>query len=283
MSALFHRTTPRPWLAASALVAAVASGLLAFRIGDAPAIYLSINAVSLVLALIAMFAVPAGRPGGRGATRGATWVVALCLTGMAATLVSDFDLDGVRRWLSVGPVRLHAALLLLPAMLAALPRLPDGWKLASVTAAAAVVLLQPDFASALALGAGFIASHWRRWREPLIAAGYGVVVLCAIVGAFRNDPLAPVRFVENMVADSWMLHPGLGMLILAALLFAVAAPVWAKAYHKNSALGVSGAWAGFTAASLIGAYPTPLVGYGAAAILGYGLAIAALRGLPARD
>jgi low affinity Fe/Cu permease len=269
---------PPPWLAASALVAAVASGLLFFHLGGAPAAYLPLNAASLLLALIAMFTVPAGRLGGRGAA----WIVALCLAGIGATLVSGFDLDGVRRWLPLGPVRLHAALLLLPAMIAALSRLSDRWQLTAVTAVAAIILLQPDFASALALGAGFIASHWRRWREPLVAAGHAVVVLCAIASSFRADPLAPLRFVENMVADGWALHPGLGLLILAALFFAIGAPARTRGSDRDGALGISGAWAGFAAASLIGAYPTPLAGYGAAAILGYGLAIAVLRGLPTR-
>ncbi|WP_447760396.1 hypothetical protein [Sphingopyxis panaciterrae] len=280
MPAAHHRTVscPPPWLAASALVLAVASGLLVFRIGGAPAAYLPLNAASLLLALIAMFAVPAGRLG----SRGAAWIAVLCFAGIGATLVSGFDLDGVRRWLPLGPVRLHAAMLLLPAMIAALPRLSDRWQLAAVTAVAAVVLLQPDYASALALGAGFIASHWRRWREPLIAAGHAVVVLCAIASAFRADPLAPVRFVENMVVDGWALHPGLGILILAALIVAIGAPARAKGADRDSALGIAGSWVGFTAASLVGAYPTPLAGYGAAAILGYGLAIAVLRGLPAR-
>jgi hypothetical protein len=35
--------------------------------------------------------------------------------------------------------------------------------------------------------------------------------------------------------------------------------------------------AGFTIPSLLGSYPQPLIGYGASAILGYGLGIAALR------
>ncbi|WP_432768266.1 MAG: hypothetical protein HEQ22_12675 [Sphingopyxis sp.] len=269
---------PPPWLPAAALVAAVASGLLVFRIGGAPAAYLPLNAGSLLLAVIAMFAMPAGRLG----SRGAIGIVALGLAAIGATLVSGIDLDGVRRWLPVGPVRLHAALLLLPAMLAALPRLSDRWQLAAVTAVAAIILLQPDFAAALALAAGYIASHGRRWREPVIAAGHGVALLCAIASLFRADPLAPVRFVEHMVADSWVLHPGFGLLMVAALLFAILAPVLAKRFDRASALGVAGAWGGFTAASLVGAYPTPLAGYGAAAIVGYGLAIAVLRGLPAR-
>lgn len=281
MPALRQPTTPGPppWLAASALVAVVASGLAVFGIGEAPAGYLPLNAASLLLALTVMFAVPAGRLSGRGAT----WIVALCLAAMTATLASGFDLDGVRRWLPLGPVRLHAAMLLLPTMLAVLPRLSDRWQLAAVTGVAAVFLLQPDFAAALALGAGFIASHWRRWRDPLIAAGHVVVVLVAIASAFRPDPLAPVRFVENLVADSWTLHPGLGILVIATLLFAIGAPARTRRSDRDGALGVAGAWAGFTGASLIGAYPTPLAGYGAAAILGYGLAIAVLRGLPARD
>lgn len=278
MATLFHPTTPRPWLAASALVAAVAGGLCAFWLGKAPASYLPVNLGSLSLAVIAMLAAPAGWLG----SRGATWIVAICLAGMGATLVMGFNLDGVRRWLPLGPVQLHAGMLLLPAMLAALPLFSDRGRLAVVAAVAGLVLLQPDFAAALALGAGYIASHWRRWREPLVAAGHGVVALCAIVGALRTVSLAPVRFVENMVADSWMLHPGLGIFIVVALLFAVAAPAWAAGSHRDSVLGVSGAWAGFAAASMIGAYPTPLAGYGASTILGYGLAIAVLRGLPAR-
>ena len=270
--------SPPPWLAAGALIAAVASGLLLFRIGGAPSAYVPLNAAALLLALVAMFAVPTGRLGDRGAAR----IVALCLAGIGATLVSGFDLDGVRRWLPLGPVRLHAAMQLLPAMIAALPRLSDRSQLAAVTAVAVVVMLQPDFAAALALCAGFAASHWRRWREPSMAAGHVVVALCAIGSAFRTDSLAPVRFVENVVVDGWIVHPMLGMLLLAALLLAIGAPAAAKGAARDSAAGVMGAWAGFAAASLVGAYPTPLAGYGPAAILGYGLAMAVLRDLSAR-
>ena len=56
MATLFHPTTPRPWLAASALVAAVAGGLCAFWLGKAPASYLPVNLGSLSLAVIAMLA-----------------------------------------------------------------------------------------------------------------------------------------------------------------------------------------------------------------------------------
>jgi hypothetical protein len=266
-----------PWLAASALTIAVASGVLFFRLGGAPTSYAILNIVSLALALAMMFAVPAGR----GGDRAAAWIVGLCLVGIGVTLVSGLDLDGVRRWLPLGPVRLHAALLFLPALVAALPRLPDRWQLAALILAAAIILAQPDFAAALALATGFIASHGRRWRSPLVAAGFGIVLLCAVASSFRTDPLAAVPFVENVIADGWIVHPALGVLIFAATLFAIAAPRLEKLRENDSALGVSGAWLGFTCASLVGAYPTPLVGYGAAAILGYGLSIAALRGVQA--
>lgn len=266
-----------PWRTALALVVAVSSGVLFFRLGGAPTAYAILNIASLALALAMMFAVPAGW----GGDRAAAWIVGLCLVGIGLTLVSGCDLDGVHRWLPLGPVRLHAALLLLPAMLAALPRPPDRWQLAAVIVAAAIILAQPDFAAALALATGFIASHWRRWRAPLVAAGHAIVVLCAVASSFRADPLAAVRFVENVVADGWIVHPALGVLIFGAAICAIAAPAWEKLRHRDGALGVAGAWLGFTGASLVGAYPTPLVGYGAAAILGYGLSIAVLRGLQA--
>ena len=267
-----------PWLAASALTVAVASGLLFFVLGGAPTVYLSLNAGSLVLALAIMVAMPVGRL----RDRAAVVAVAFCLAAMAATLVSGFDLDGVRRWLPFGPVRLHAALLFLPAMFAVLPRLSDRWQFAAVVVAAAIIVMQPDFAAALALAGGYVGAFWRRWRNAWIAGGLGIVLLCAVATGLRPDPLAPVRFVEHVIGDGWLVHLGLGLWLFAMMLLPVAASAWTKGADRDRAWGVAGAWTGFAAASLVGAYPVPWVGYGASAILGYGVAIALLRGLGGR-
>ena len=60
----------------------------------------------------------------------------------------------MHRWLRVGPVRLHAAALLLPLLLVALERLARvrGWWVAALVAVGVVsaLLLQPDAAQATA-------------------------------------------------------------------------------------------------------------------------------------
>lgn len=261
-----------PWSSASALIAAVGASLLLFHVGGAPSTYSLFNAATLGLALIAIAA--SGRL--HLSTRGAAWVVGLGLSGICITLVGGVDVEGVRRWIPLGPVRLHAAMLFLPAVLAALPRLPDRWRLACVALAATIFVWQPDPAAALALAFGCLLAEWHNRRSTVAMIIVAMSVTGVIAAAARAVPLAPVPFVETVLAQGFMLHAALGTALAAALLFAIAAPLLDNADRANAA-AVSGGWLGFSAASIAGSYPTPLAGYGAAAILGYGLAVAVLR------
>ncbi|WP_374405142.1 hypothetical protein [Pelagerythrobacter sp.] len=266
--------TSLPWLPAGALIAAVGAGLALFWVGDAPPSYSLVNGGALLVALAAMVA--AGRA--RCGRTCAVWIVALGIAGIAATLVAGPDIDGVRRWIALGPVRLHAAMLLLPAVLAALPRLRGNWRLAPVAGAATVFAVQPDPAAALALVCGCALSEWYGRRS----AASLLVLLVAIAGLaaalVRDTPLEPVPFVESVVQDGFALQPALGVLLATTLLFAIAAPMFMRGSDRAVNGGIAGCWLGFAAASLLGPYPTPLAGYGAAAI-GYGLAIAVSRAI----
>ncbi|MFM5894007.1 MAG: hypothetical protein ACKOQM_06185, partial [Novosphingobium sp.] len=66
-----------------------------------------------------------------------------------------------------------------------------------------------------------------------------------------------------------------------ALALALFAPPWLLTRSSpdrcRAAAALTGAMIGLTIPSLVGSYPQPLIGYGASAILGYGLGIAALR------
>ncbi|MGV2495758.1 hypothetical protein [Pelagerythrobacter aerophilus] len=264
----------QPWLSEFALIAAVGASLLLFHVGGAPSTYSLVNAATLGLALIIMVASRRLHLGARGAA----WVVGLGLSGICVTLVSGVDVEGVRRWIPLGPVRLHAAMLLLPAVLAALPCLPDRWRLACVALAAAIFVWQPDPAAALALAFGCLLAEWRNRRSAVAMILVATSVAGVIAAAARAVPLAPVPFVEAVLAQGFMLHAALGTALAAALLFAIFAPLFGNADRANAA-AISGGWLGFSIASVAGPYPTPLAGYGAAAILGYGLAIAVLRAM----
>src|SRR5262245_20807902 len=85
---------------------------------------------------------------------------AAALLVLAAPLAGE-GLEGVRRWIDVGPVRVHASSLASPALLAgAAALLPRGRGLASVAlllAAQALHALHPDAGQATALAAGGVA------------------------------------------------------------------------------------------------------------------------------
>ena len=262
-----------PWVGVAALVVATASGMLFFLLGGAPSTYVALNGLALLLGLVLVVAFPAGRMN----ERAAIGAVVLGVTGIAATLVSGFDLEGIRRWLPLGPVRLHAAVLFLPAIAVLMPYLSGRIQLAAVIALAAVFAVQPDFAAALALAAGFILSRPGRGEHLVTGIGVAASITAIATTLFRPDPLAAVKFVERVVPDAFAANAMLALVIGAALLFACAAPLFALSGNPRAARALVGVIGGFMLASIIGAYPVPLGGYGASPILGYALALALLR------
>ncbi len=265
-------TRPVPWIGVAALVAATASGILFFRIGGAPGAYAVLNGLALLLGLAVISFAPR-----RMSARAAAWVVALGVTGIAATLVTGFDLDGVRRWLPAGPVRLHAAMFFLPAIAVLIPQFPARTQLAVVIVLAAVFAIQPDFAAALALAAAFLFS--RPGRNELLVSAFGATAVIAAITTtlLRPDPLAAVDFVERVVPDAFAINAMLGLLVGSALMLVCVAPLLVRAANPRAGRALAAVMAGFVLASIIGAYPVPLGGYGASPILGYALGLALLR------
>jgi hypothetical protein len=88
----------------------------------------------------------------------------------------------------------------------------------------------------------------------------------------RADSLPPVRFTEGVFTQTWQLHPLLGIAVAAggALLLLPAAAVGTRGRDNVRQCAVFGAvWLAIILAAVIGSYPTPLVGYGGSAIIGY--------------
>jgi hypothetical protein len=264
---------PVPWVGVSAIVVGVTSGMLLFLLGGAPPVYIAMNGLALLLGLGLVAAFPVGRMRGRGAT----WAAAIGIAGVGISLASGFDLEGVRRWLPLGPVRLHTAMLFLPMIAVLMPRLTDRTQLAALGALAMIFALQPDRAAALALAAGFAFSRPVKRGYQVTALGTAIALAAIAITLVRSDPLEPVPFVEGVVPRAFVVNPLLGLFIGAALAFACAAPLLARGGDRRAARGLAGAMAGFTLASVFGAYPVPLAGYGASPILGYALALALLR------
>ena len=250
------------------MIILVLMGCLYMAVAGAPRAYLIINGTALACAIgLAVFL---KRPD-QGLRVIAFTVLALVL--FVATLFSNAEIDGVHRWIGDGPIRLHMGLLLLPAIISLVPDLRRELALLTIVVIGLTGALQPDRASMFALLSGvFVLAIAKRDKWSL-----GMLVFAGISflwTLWQVDPLQPVRFVEYVIADVWEFHPSSAVIIGVFLVLTLVMPLFGESFRNQIPLTASLATiSGFVVISLFGPYPTPLIGYGASAIIGYGLAL----------
>lgn len=283
MTPASSRAAPR-WLWPAILgqvVLTALGGLWAIDLAGAPrqAVVVQAAAWGFGLLVAAVLAIRAWRPGPKAVLA----VMVVFFAGLLMTLGGGGDLEGVRRWIAVGPLMLHPASILLPLVLWVHASRPASWAGAGVLGACALlVAAQPDGATALALLLGLIAIMATR---KITAAGI-VPVVCALGAAVwswtRPDDLPAVAWVEQVAASAGAVSPIAGLLTLVLMLltplpFLLAA--W-RAKERSPYLALAGVWIGLVGANLAGNYPAPVLGYGASPVLGWmislGLAVALL-------
>ncbi|MBY0421918.1 MAG: hypothetical protein K2Q06_06405, partial [Parvularculaceae bacterium] len=256
-------------MAALCAAAALIVGLAYFAIRGAPLRYGAVNAAAFAVGLAAAAALSIV-----DLRRNAAAVAGLA-AGAALIGVSAFgaSVDGVQRWVSFGGLSLQPGLILAPALVALVGVRRDTIACLAAMLASAGLALQPDRATTTAFAAALAVEALVKFdKRILVAAGVGVAAMAA--SFVQPDAVPPQMFVENVAADAFAAHAALGLAVAAALALACAPYLFAA---SASSLGVF--WAGAAMASVIGAYPTPLVGYGASAILGYliGAGVASAR------
>jgi len=234
----------------------------------APVGWLAVNGGALLLALAMAVLLPLPRREDHVTMLAAALVAALFVTAFAGTAV-----DGVRRWASLGPVRLHVGYLLLPLLAALAARLPSSRAVTLLALALLATLLQPDKAATVALAASLAAlAIIRRDRATFVGMIIAVAGCSSAVAA--PDLLAPVRWVEAVQRDAWQAQPIAGLILTLATL----TPLLILRGGGMAALPLAGFMVAAGTMAFAGPYPSILIGYGAAPILGFGLALAALRG-----
>ena len=203
-----------------------------------------------------------------GETRKAsTGAVLLTTAALIATLFAR-PVEGVHRWLDLGPLHINAAALFLPALIVGLATVRIGRPLGLVIAllTATILLAQPDASqlTAFAIAASILAARSpmaRRWKAfaLLIAAVF------AIWGWMRPDTLQPVAEVEQIFAMCVAVSPILAFIAGLALAAAALAPI-APSPVGNPARDAAAALAAyFVTVSIVpffGWFPVPLVGLG---------------------
>jgi cell division protein FtsW (lipid II flippase) len=278
-----HRS-PMPYLLAP--VPALALGLLVMRASGVPAALWGQNVAAWLVGTLLVAGVWRTRTS-RVRVRSAVLMGVFTLGMLVATLLVP-GMDGVHRWVPLGPVRLHAAALLLPLLLAVVERLARvrGWWISAVFAltAACVLVLQPDAAQATAFAAAaaiLLLPGAGRAAQRVIC----VLMLPVLAGVawLRRDPLAPVPYVEKIVELAAGLGTGWAVAAVVSLLL-LPAPFVLGGRGAARRLGLAlGTYVAITViAPFLGNFPVPVMGFGMSPILGYFAGMSVLLRLGAR-
>ncbi len=235
---------------------------------DAPDGLIAVNAAALAMALgwIMLGRLPK-------APHVRIGIAAALALALFLPLLSGPELDGVRRWIAVGPMNLNAGALLLPLLTLLAAREARAGP-AILGLAAAALALQPDPAAlaALALAAGVLAAHTSSLGFAVVSIlAAGLAALTCGLGALEPQPYVEGVLAHVAARSVWK------AVLLAILLFVVPLwhLVWDPQLFRAEGYALAALLTGFGAMALVGPFPFPLIGHGAAPILGFGLALGA--------
>lgn len=263
-------------VALSSAAAATTLGMIYMAMGGAPSRYLMINAAAFAfgLTVLGILALADRRRHLPGRS-----LVLVSGAALLATALLGVRIDGISRWLALGPLTIQPSMMLLPLMMVLFARYRDALSLFGIALAALALALQPDRGMAGALVAGLAVLAFTRPNHNVLSAlAVAVVGFAATVA--QADPSPAMPFVDRIFYSSFSVHPLAGTVVLlgAALLIV---PVFAVRGPGAPETAVFGAvWAALIVAAALGNYPTPIVGYGGSAVIGY---LIALMSFPRRS
>ncbi len=256
-------------------IGAVVLGLAYMAIAGASLRYLEINVGALVIGLTMIPLL------GRIAAAGERWAgcAIIAVAGaLLATALLGSRVEGPARWVSLGGLAIQPSLILLPVMLVAFCRTRNVPATAGIVVAAAAMALQPDRAMggmlALCLAALVVI---RRDRHVVVALAASIAGFATTL--VRADTLPAAPYVDQILYSSFDVHAGAGLAVSGglALLLAPAIVGWSRDGDNRATYAAFGAvWFAAIVAAALGNYPTPIVGYGGSAIIGYALSLLAL-------
>ena len=273
---ILDATVRRPRaLGIACAIGAMMLGVVYMAMAGAPTRYLAVNAGALVIGLTMLALL--GRASAPGQTRIGGAIIAIAGTLLATALLGS-EVEGAARWVMLGGLAIQPSLILLPVMLLAFSRTRSVLATGGIVAAAAALALQPDRAMAGLLASGLVAlAVIYRDKHVGMALAAGVAGFAATLA--RADMLPAVPYVDQILYSSFDVHVGAGLAVLAGsvLLLVPAIVGWWRDAGNRATYAVFGAvWFAAILAAALGNYPTPIVGYGGSAIIGYAISLLAL-------
>lgn len=231
----------------------------------APTSYLAVNAGALVLATAWILF---GEDPRTAKPRRVLMLVLLAL--LFVPLITGPHLNGIARWLPLGPFTLHAGALAFPALAVLAAREKD-YVAPALLVALLAAFFQPDAALGFAVVFAAIGLHdtMRDWQLGLVViVGFLASIMMALKGELPAQP-----YVERVLVDAAMVNPLLGLALFVALAGGFVLILRAVPLDRHARFALAGSLFGFSLMAILSNYPSVLIGYGAAPILGYGFAL----------
>lgn len=259
-------------IAALCATASIASGVVWLISRGAPAAMPVTNVLAGAIAAVAAVPVIWAM---RSRTRLSSAIAVLLCIAAAAPLLLGPHVEGVARWLAVGLLRIQPAMILLPLALILHARDPRRISTAALTLTALALAFQPDQSMATMLAAtvsilALLQGGWAAWG----LAAWSVAN--AAMAFTRPDPIAPAPFVENVLNDAFAQGFASGLIMTLAAGLMVLPAATARLAPPSARIAFATCWMALLGASVVGSYPTPVLGFGASGVLGYVLSLAAL-------
>ncbi len=195
----------------------------------------------------------------------------------------DRGIDGVHRWVSAGPVQLHAGFVALPVLIILAGTIARSgssrarWIAdAAIVVAAATLAFQPDASQAIAFATAVVIVVLQRSSASRIDwIAVSVCVGFSLLAASRRDPLEPVPHVEGIVHLA--ASSGLAWLV-ASIVALMLLPIpfvlnWVKHRDNHEAMGLAVYFVTLCIAALVVPFPVPVLGFGLSPVLGYFVAL----------
>lgn len=192
---------------------------------------------------------------------------------LLGTAIFGYAIEGARRWLLVGPFFIQTSLILLPMIAIGFARVQNFRTTLAVLVAAVAMAVQPDRAMAAMIFVAVAVVGVMRPNRLTASAS----IFCALTFAatlLLPDRLPAVPFVDDILWSAFDIDLWVGLALWTGCLLLVCPIAFVPRAERTVLHHVfASCWLTLIAAAAIGAYPTPMVGYGASAIIGYFLSL----------
>jgi hypothetical protein len=249
-------------------ILATGLGLVYMSLAKAPISFLAMNVGALVLGFlivgIATMSAKIFKP---------RWGHISLVFSSVIMLTSLFgsSAQGATRWIMLGGLSVQSSLLIVPVVAMVFARHQNVLTTLGIILTSIALALQPDRGMSGPLAAGMLALALSKPTKFGVFAASAAI--CGfVVAMMQPDTLPATHYVDQVYFSSFAVHPvaGLAVLVGTILLFAPMIIGWlGGGADRNTYLVFGAVWGAMCLAAALGNYPTPIVGYGGSAIIGY--------------